>query len=279
MDSGAWVALSVSDPPEHHLVARGLSRDHLSLAFVELARHLLAAGYHLAYGGDLRFRGFTDQLFNLVRSYHLPAPGPAKRIRNYLADYLLDAAPAEDRAAARNVAEVHRVELPRTGLQAGAEMTPAVSQALTLSAMRRRVTEETSARIVLGGKIEGGSGRAPGVLEEAWCSVRAGRPLFVLGGFGGVGSLIADRLVRGNTDAQDTLLANDPGYVAMAGALRGALLEGEARTGEEMLAEIASAGIAGLHNGLTEADNLRLFEIDDIDELISLILEGLSAAG
>ena len=36
-------------------------------------------------------------------------------------------------------------------------------------------------------------------------------------------------------------------------------------------------GVAGLRNGLSERDNLRLFETDDLDEMISLLLQGLNA--
>ena len=38
---------------------------------------------------------------------------------------------------------------------------------------------------------------------------------------------------------------------------------------------IESAGIPGLHNGLSEADNHKLFETDDIDEMVALVLRGL----
>jgi hypothetical protein len=284
-DAGAWIALSVSDPAEADLVARGLSGDHLSLAFIELARHLFAAGYNLAYGGDLRFRGFTDQLLNLARSYHLPpSPAPAtagehevtKRVRNYIAAPIYDTSPAEDRAAAKNVADVRRVELAATELRAGVEGDGRTVGALTLSEMRRLVTAETSARIVLGGKLGGTSGRAPGVLEEAWFSIRSGHPLFVLGGFGGVGALIGDKLAGRDTVAREDAMARDPGYVDMSGALAGLLPDDVPGNGDGMLAEIAGAGIPGLRNGLSDADNLRLFESDDIDELISIVLQGLA---
>ena len=67
--SDKFVVLSVSDVPDDKLVDIGLSRGHLDLLFTDLCSHLLAAGYGLAYGGDLRARGFTDVLFDLARSY------------------------------------------------------------------------------------------------------------------------------------------------------------------------------------------------------------------
>jgi hypothetical protein len=56
---------------------------HLEDAMVECARHLLAQGASLAYGGDLRPGGFTTTLFELVRSHN--RVGSKERIRNFLA--------------------------------------------------------------------------------------------------------------------------------------------------------------------------------------------------
>ena len=36
------------------------------------------------------------------------------------------------------------------------------------------------------------------------------------------------------------------------------------------------AGIAGLRNGLNERENRRLFDTDDVDEMIALVLKGLA---
>src|SRR6266481_1039098 len=76
------VALSISDSPD--LENLGLGRVHMEDAFVEIARHLLARGASLLYGGDHRLQGFTQILFDLVRIYDLPDKPPAERIRNFL---------------------------------------------------------------------------------------------------------------------------------------------------------------------------------------------------
>ncbi|MEA2684807.1 MAG: hypothetical protein QOE93_2 [Actinomycetota bacterium] len=293
-DRPAWIALSVSDPAEAELVERGLSSTHLDLAFIELARHLLATGHNLAYGGDLRLRGFTEQLLDLVRSYHLPGAPPApvavdddqgapadaeasKRIRNYLVAPLYDATAPEQLAAARNVADIRRMEIPREEIPHPVRGDHKAEQALMLSEMRQVVTDESRAGIVLGGKLTGSSGRAPGVLEEAWYSVKDGQPLFVLGGFGGIGSLIADRLAGRDTGDREAKIAADEGFTEMGGRLEGVMPEELPRDGSTMLAEIVAGGIEGLHNGLSVDDNRHLFETDDIDVAIALVLRGLYA--
>jgi hypothetical protein len=45
------IAVSISDSPD--LAARGLGERHLCDVMVEVARHLIAAGATLVYGGDL----------------------------------------------------------------------------------------------------------------------------------------------------------------------------------------------------------------------------------
>jgi hypothetical protein len=63
----------------------GLAREHLDDAMAEIARHVLAMGAHLVYGGDLRAGGFTELLFELVAK-HTPTAniGEGVRASNFL---------------------------------------------------------------------------------------------------------------------------------------------------------------------------------------------------
>ena len=58
------IAISISE--SHDMPALGLSDGHLRDAMAEIARHLLALGARLVYGGDLRQQGFSELLFELV---------------------------------------------------------------------------------------------------------------------------------------------------------------------------------------------------------------------
>jgi hypothetical protein len=64
---GRRIAISISDTSD--MGVRGLGKEHLEDAMAEIARHLLAWGAQLAYGGDLRPGGFTELLFELVNRY------------------------------------------------------------------------------------------------------------------------------------------------------------------------------------------------------------------
>ena len=77
----ATIAISISESPD--LTRLGMSDRHLTGAMETMATYLLSFGYRLAYGGDLRQGGFTEQLFELVRPLRplVPVAGPAGRHR------------------------------------------------------------------------------------------------------------------------------------------------------------------------------------------------------
>ena len=63
-----------------------------------------------------------------------------------------------------------------------------------LTAMRTVMRGDIRARIVLGGRIDGYKGAGPGIAEEAWLSLEARQPVFLLGGFGGCARDIAETI-------------------------------------------------------------------------------------
>jgi hypothetical protein len=54
-----------------------------------------------------------------------------------------------------------------------------------LDAMRAAMEDAVSARIVIGGRVAGYSGRMPGILQETLLTLQKKHQLFLLGGFGG----------------------------------------------------------------------------------------------
>src|SRR4051794_16706688 len=79
------VAIAVSESPD--MAELGLAPEHLRDAMAEIARHLLAMGARLIYGGDLRTNGFTELLFELVARHRRDADVGDVRpaVVNYLA--------------------------------------------------------------------------------------------------------------------------------------------------------------------------------------------------
>lgn len=278
-----WVlALSIGSPGEQELVRHGLASEHLEAAMVEVARYLLANGARLAYGGGLQEQGFTEKLAVLVRRHRLSGRGNFHRLENYLAwpRHLKANMEDEHRAVDHQIKVVPPPEdvagaMPPAAAELSAEERYVQSRAMT--AMRERMVAETDARVVLGGKLAGFSGRIPGVLEESLLTLRASKPLFVLGGFGGAAAAIA-RLLEGG---QDEALGSQ--YQMKDAKLQELSKQYQARGRRALGAELDEAvellrktPTERLNNGLGPEDNQRLFRSNCLEEVISLVMKGLA---
>ena len=253
------VAIAISDSPD--MAALGLGPQHLRDAMAEIARHLLAMGARLVYGGDLRTNGFTELLFELVARYQRNADDGDARpaVVNYLAWPIVVSTPAADMrglvSELAGFAELHFLDLRGDDLEPAAldDVTRSTvtddDWAMALSAMREVLTRVSDARIVLGGRTEGYKGRMPGIAEEALTAFRAGQPLFLLGGFGGCARDVASALK----------LLRQPRTVPTW-------------TGWDLFQHFDGST---LRNGLTATENKVLVRTVHVDEAVALILRGL----
>ena len=254
----ATIAISISESPDlSHL---GMSDRHVKRAMEAVATYLLASGYRLAYGGDLRRDGFTEQLFELVSRYarspqsdgqpgvidYLPWSAPAflssKDVRD-LSDRLGSA--AQIKCLAHDGTVLEPTEFPAEPPRDQSET------ASSLTAMRRIMLRETAARVILGGRVEGYQGAMPGIAEEALLTLQAGKPLYIIGGFGGCARDIAEslNLVEPLHDPQ--------------------------RTSWDGYEDFESFGADMLHNGLSREENQAMAETPHIHEAVILLLRGL----
>lgn len=116
--------------------------------------------------------------------------------------------------------------------------------------MRNVMTRESDARIILGGRVHDFKGRMPGVAEESLAALRAGQPLFLLGGFGGCARDIAEDL--GLAPSGSTTRPPWPGRGNFAGFTAG-----------------------NLNNRLDAEENAILATTVHVDQAVALILRGL----
>lgn len=255
------VAISISDSAD--MSALGLADEHLRDAMAEVARHLLAMGARLVYGGDLRAHGFTELLFELIARHRRDADVGDMRpaILSYLPWPVHSGKPAgEIQALAqdlRGLAELHCLDAQGQELALGG-LPPTVSVqsptgeewSASLTALRHVLTDESDARIVLGGRVSGFMGRMPGIAEEALCSLGAGKPLYLLGGFGGCARDIAEDLDL--IARRSSRIDQWPGREHFVGLDQSAL-----------------------RNGLNDDENATLARTVHVDEAVALILRGL----
>jgi len=254
------VAISISESPDMPIL--GLSDEHLRDAMVEIARHLLALGARLMYGGDLRPHGFTELLFELVARHRRDADeGDDRRsVINYLGWPVHISIPTETLSSYAseviNGVELRILTMEGETIALDERLTIKKTDAtdedwsLGLTAMRRAMQKHSNARIVLGGKTEKYKGKMPGVAEEALISLQEKQPLFILGGFGGCARDIAQIL-----------------GLCSSGAVTRSPWPGQK--------QFSSFDADTLNNGLTPAENTILAQTPHIDQAIALILHGL----
>lgn len=254
------VAISTSDSPD--MSALGLSDEHLRDAMTEIARHLLALGARLVYGGDLRAHGFSELLFELVARHRRDADEGDNRagVVNYLAwpvHIRMRATELDQRAhELSGFAELICLTLDGTPLTLAERRGLAQSQptdeewATGLTAMRHIARRQTQARVVLGGRVDQYKGCMPGIAEEAMLSLQMRQPLFLMGGFGGCARDIAETL----------------GLVSPWAGSRPAWI------GQR---EFEAFAVSDLSNGLTDDENATLAHTPHVDQAVTLMLSGL----
>jgi len=257
------IAISISESPD--MAVLGLAREHLDDAMAEVARHLLAMGARLMYGGDLRAKGFTEVLFELVARHRRDADLGDERVgvSNFLAwpvhvslsaDQLRQLAEALRGVAELICLNVDGEVMPDTERQ---QLVPRPATpdewSAGLTAMRDFMAKISNARVVLGGRVTGFKGRMPGVAEEALIALRAGQPLFLLGGFGGCARDIAEEI-----------------GLAQAGPITRPPWPGRG--------DFVGFSVKDLNNGLDAEESAILATTVHVDQAITLILRGLLRA-
>ena len=242
------------------MAAFGVSKGHFRHALADTAMFLLSTGRNLAYGGDLRSRGFTELLFELVLRYSNESDN-GMRVIDYLAWPVHIQMKYEELAKhAERVAGI--ADLALLSLD-GQRMALEERQTMSdhrpnetewdkgLTSMRCTMRSQSDARIVVGGRVKGYMGHMPGVAEEALLSLQARQPVFIVGGFGGCARDIAETLGLVETWA-------------------GSGLDWPKRCDFRRFQE------RDLHNGLTLEENRELARTPFIDQVVVLVLRGLN---
>ncbi len=253
------IGISIADSQDMKVL--GLSEEHLRDAMAEVARHLLAMGARLVYGGDLRERGFTELLFELVARHRRDADVGDGRLAvvNYLAWPVHRSMQPEIFQAVlehhKGLAELHLLDDQGRDIstdQLEVKISPITDEDWSsgLTAMRHVLTSSCDARILLGGRVTEFKGRMPGIAEEALCSIAAKQPLYILGGFGGCARDIAEEL--------DLVTPRQIQTAAWAER-----------------AQFSGMTQAVLNNGLDNSENETLARTVHVDEAVALILRGL----
>jgi hypothetical protein len=282
------IGISISDPSEEELITIGQRSSHLVQLSQDIARHLLARRAILIYGGDLREDGFTEFIFNEAQALQARLQSRNIHINNYIAWPIYKNDTDDIRRWKANYRPVASMieELPPADVKdlipnEDSFLPPLNAQNLfvwsrCLTEMRNKMIENCDFRICAGGRHFGYKGRMPGVLEEIIIAVKKKRPLFLLGGFGGVTASVCRFIQDKNIPKELTLdwqIQHNPGYKELLDFC-------SSRNVQYSVDYDEIAGIlknVELNNGLTEEENNKLFTTPFIDEAIHIVIKGLNA--
>ncbi len=280
------IGLSISKSPE--LPRKGLAPHHLTDAMVEFTRYVLASKTSIAYGGDLRENGFTKILFDLARKHTKSDEEPRTRILNFLSWPYYRKLSEKDQAELIRVADIKKIDLP-DDLKKFSEKEIDVQKpedkylvARALTKMRSEMNKFIDCRIFFGGNTTEFQGKYPGLIEEAYLTLKAKKPIYLIGSFGGASHAIIEA-IKGEIPEILTIEKHlqKSDYKAFVEYYNQKVLQNSSIIEEiidydKILKFFHKIGIDGLKNGLTEAENYQLFKTPYIFEMISLVLKGLS---
>lgn len=262
---GVTIAVSISDSPD--LGTLGLTEHHVRLTLGEMARVVLRARGRLIYGGALRSGNYTDFLIEENDRYGHPDSLVITLPWHEHRRVPLSAIERTQRAVSSRgrvlcLSPDGEQVAPGQGRGEGPEADDgSVSRADSLSAMRRSVTAEADARVVVGGRLDDYQGRMPGIVEEALVSIEHGQPLYVVGGFGGAAALVARAVGLDNQEWAPPTWADRASRTELSRAV------------EALQAAVATHGLAD--NRLDSQERLMLSATPRPSEVASLVARGL----
>lgn len=283
---GKKIGVSISEPADHELLDLGQTPQHLRLLMQDIARYGLGYGAELVYGGDLRPDGFTEFLFQEGHALQSRLQSLNVHLTNHIAwpIHLADTGDLRDwKAKHRKVATMVEHDIPKDVRDlvssttefldlSGAPNSFVWSRSLT--EMRKAMIADCDFRISAGGRLTGYKGWMPGVLEEIVIAIEAEKPIFLLGGFGGVTRLVCQLVVDKTVPEEltfDWQLEHNPETREMKNfaASRDTDYESLYKRALDIL-------LSGeLRNGLSQEENSSLFESPFTDEVVHLVLKGI----
>lgn len=277
------MTISISNPEEDAILEVGQYKEHLIQLSMDLAKNIIARNGNLIYGGDLRQNGFTEYIIDAAKILYSDKKYSEPHIKNYIVYPIYkndDEKVKKWKADNKIYAKMKNVKIPKSiseMIENKNETTSIVENnyiwSVCLTDMRKKMINECDYRIAAGGKFTNYKGIMPGVLEEILIAIEMKKPLYLLGGFGGVASDVCKIMTTSNTEklTENWQKENNPNYELFLNYLK--------EKHKELLPDYKDftekLKIENLQNGLDEDDNLKLFSTPFVDEAIFLIMKGL----
>lgn len=281
---GKTIGISISESDNLNELGYGVA--HLNDSMIEVARYIVSLGGKLAYGGDMRPKGFTELIFDLLAYYKADKElQPHERFYSYLA-YPISTTLTDEKQTEliQNVSFI-KISPPSDIDKVYAKdlfekLTPEnlYIWSRCLTKMREEMEATCDARIFIGGAIRKFKGKCPGLLEELLIAIKYNHPVYLVGAFGGITreaiealngkepDCFSNEFYFGNTDYKNMISIFNKKHPDKSVDYK------------KYLSTLQSVGLKGIgeQNGLSEEDNLRLTITPHISEVVYLILKGLT---
>jgi SLOG cluster2 len=286
------VSVSESDDSEE----RGFPTWQVNRVTVQLVAALFGQGASLVFGHDWCEDGVMEAIYGFARQVQAPIPlDPAEADRE-TQPLLQNLLPWPD-SPFLTVKELER--LSSTLRVSAAGLPPELLdfshqnnvvdresnayrylRARALTFLRHRLNQVSSARLCVGGRRTRAQGRYPGVIEEALFAVLENKPLYVSGLLGGAAEQVINALDGGAMPDEfcppsnvNRLYVEPPVRENSSDTLDDRVLNRES-----VWNEFAQLGYEGLsrNNGLTVEENRQLHRTRVLDQVIELMLVGMS---
>jgi len=292
--AGCVVNLSISESDDS--ARRGFPSRQVNRVTLQLVAALFGQGAGVVFGHDWREDGVMEAVYGFARQMQPPIPLSAANaegerqplLRNLLPWPDTPHLPERDLEQLSSTLRVESAGLPAE-LQALDDEARRVEhdhslyryiRARGLTFLRHRLNGASHARLCLGGRHGGAAGRYPGVIEEALLAVRDNKPLYLAGFLGGATGQVIDA-IEGKQMPDDfcrptsllRLYEEPPAKEFDARTLNDRIIDRDA-----IWKEFVEAGCARLvaTNGLSVEENHALLHTPIIDQVIELVLIGLS---
>lgn len=276
------IAISVSISEE--LEYLGLSSQHLDDISIEIARYLIVNGATLLYGGDLRQGGFTELFSELSYQYkylsdkerrfvnYFPFPNSEKLSKDDIANFIKQQVDPRILEIPKHLGNIDKVKKydPFSSVDDRYVFSECFAD------MRIKMANDSNARILLGGKQKNYLGYIPGIIEEAYQTFVANKPIYLLGGFGGATKSLI-KVLKGESPNELTNefqfdtdflkdFKNHSNGISSINFDFDYLMEFFQQYNVESISK---------QNGLSIEENEILFESTNIHEIVFLIIKGL----
>ncbi|MCW9709725.1 TIR domain-containing protein [Avibacterium sp. 21-586] len=281
------IGLSISEylPDGYEIQHQDL--DELKRFSQSLARHLLANKHTLIYGGDLRDDGFTQFILDEAAVLRDRLQVEKLFVENYLSWPLyIKKENMKWYANYKTVVNPISVNIPNDIAEiindSNLFLEPNCPEnkyiwSRCLTTMREESILSSDVRVLAGGKFENYLGKMPGVLEEFLISLRKEKPIFLIGGLGGLTSKLCNSIKNKSIVEEFTeewQVSHNASYIELQNI---AAKNNHSANYEEIKFVIENISIEMLAQrvGLLREDYEKLMITPFIDECVHLIIKGI----